>query len=329
MNPARWRTLLLALAFFALGAVEVRAQDHVVALAVLDRSTAGIGDALLLTLSVDVDPGYQVLDPGVTRVIGDFEVLETLRARQDRRASGSARLTFRYRVATYRLGERTLPPIDVSYQDPGGSRGAVRTLPQTVLVESVIAPNEDATDIRPLGPQLALPGGALPGLARALSLAAAAVGAGTLALAVGIVLLRRRGRKTAVAGPATTPVQRAIAEIERIDRLALAAKGQYREHYSLVAAALRTFLREQFGLAAHERTARELRRDMERSRIERRLREPMAEVLREAEIARFHRAIPYPRHAEEAARAALAALRRAAAAERKAIEDYELAGAAR
>ncbi len=317
------RALLLALAVFVLGA-PARAADPVVAVAVLDATRAAIGDAIQLTLLVDADAGYQVTDPGVPRTLGDFEVLEALRAQQDRRSSGATRLLFRYRVATYALGERALPAIEVRYVDPRGNAGVARTQPQAIVVDSVIGANDDSRDIRPLRPQIELPGGIAQGVANAVS-AAAITGALALFVFVAVGLFLGRAAREAAAAPIGTPAQRAIAELERIEGLRLPAKGRLREQYELVASAVRAYLRDQFALPAHERTARELRLDLDRRGAEPRLAVSLGDVLRDAEISRFHRLAPYPRHAEDAARAALAALRKAAAAERAAIEEYEVA----
>lgn len=295
--------------------------DPVSATVNADRRAITLGDPILLTLTVEVAPGYQVVDPGVPRALGDFEVLETLPALQERR-SGVTILRFRYRITTFRLGERTLPPIEVGYLDPAGQREVTRTPELLFVVEGVIPENEDARDIRPLKPQLELPGSFLFALARAVTIAAAAL---ALALAASLLLLRLRRRAPAFLGPRVKPVQRALIELDRIATLGLPAKGRYDEHYELMSHTLRAYLHEKFGLAALERTPRELKGEMERAGVDRQLAGLILEVLRDADLARFHRLPPYPRHAEEAVRRAVEVMRRAAAAERAAIEEFEAA----
>ena len=108
-------------------------------------------------------------------------------------------------------------------------------------------------------------------------------------------------------------------ELNRVASLGLPEKGRYGEHYALVSRALRAYVRDRFGLAATERTPRELREDMLRARIDRSEIATIYEILHEGETARFHRSVWYPARAHHALRSALEAMRRAAVA-----EQYEL-----
>lgn len=310
--------LLVALLLLGSGAVAA-AGDPVSATVTADRRAITLGDPILLTLTVEVAPGYQVVDPGVPRALGDFEVLETLPALQERR-SGLTVLRFRYRITTFRLGARTLPPLEVSYLDPAGQPRVTRAPELLFVVEGVIPEDEDARDVRPLKPQLELPGGFLFALAQAVTIVAAGA---ALALAAWLVRSRLRRGAPALLGPRVTPVQRALGELDRIATLGLPAKGRYHEHYALLSRALRAYLGEEFGLAALERTPRELVGGMERAGVDRKQAALILEVLRDADLARFHRLPPYPRHAEDAVRGAVEVMRRAAAAERAAIEELE------
>jgi hypothetical protein len=130
--------------------------------------------------------------------------------------------------------------------------------------------------------------------------------------------------KRAAARPAEpqmqlTPAQRAMAELTRVTELRLPEKGRYAEHYALLADALRTYVRDRFGLAATERTPRELREDMLAAGIDRTEIATIYDILREGEVVRFHTAPGYPARAQHAVRSAMDAMRRAAVA-----EQYEL-----
>jgi hypothetical protein len=116
-----------------------------------------------------------------------------------------------------------------------------------------------------------------------------------------------------------TPAQRAMAELNRVAALRLPEKGRYAEHYTLLSQALRDYVRDRFGLSATERTPRELRADMLRAGIDRTEIATIYEILKEGEVARFHRTVSYPARAHHAVRSALDAMRRAAVA-----EQYEL-----
>lgn len=317
--------MLAIVALLALGAA-ASADAPVTATATLDRDWIRIGDPVLLTVVVDLPPGYRVVDPGVPRQIGDLEILETLPARQERRSDGGMRLVFRYRVTAFALGDHTVPSIAVLYVGPGDTPGLARTEGRPLSVKSVIADFDDPSDIKPLKPQLELPGRLQWLLGRLALLAAALLAFGAPAF-VGLRVLRRPRPRPVVVEP-TTPAQRALRELERIAGLRLHAEGRYLEHYELMADALRGYVRDAFGITASGRTARELYRDLQRAEADPRLAAVIHEVLRDREIVRFQGRTPYPRHAEDALRAALDAVRRAVAAEEPTVREYDVAGAA-
>src|SRR5438552_753997 len=88
-----------------------------------------------------------------------------------------------------------------------------------------------------------------------------------------LTLIVRRTRRAAGRRPKDvemdevlqTPAQRARAELNRVASLGLPGKGRYAEHYALLSKTLRAYVRDRFGLAAGERTPRELREDMLRA----------------------------------------------------------------
>ena len=324
-EPRLWRGLagrgaLLVVALLALPLGDVaRAQASVSATSAVDRRSITIGDPILLTVTVEADLGYQVSPPAVVRTIGDLEVLKALPAQESRQLRGGTRVAFRYRITSFQLGDHAVPPFAVEYVGPGGVRGAARTAEIEISVKSVLRAGEDASDIKPLKPQLELPGGLQ---SRLLSLAEAS--AATLVLALPVMLVyraaRRRRRRRLPREPEHTPARRTMAELRRIADLRLPEKDRYPEHYELLAGALRRYVLEQFGLPAPQRTPRELRAEMERAGVDRRQATTIYEILRESERVRFQRQMPYPRHAQEALRGAAEVLGKVAAAEEYATE---------
>jgi hypothetical protein len=308
------------LALLALGSVAL-ADGPVSVAATVDRRGITIGDPINLALIVEADAGYRITDSGVSRTLGEFEVLEASPPQLTRIQNGRTRYTFRYRVTAWRVGDLVFPPINVLYQAPDGSTGIAQTADIPVVVTSVIRVGESTDDVKPLKPQLRLPGAApqVPQLAIQVAL-------GVVVLAMLTLIVIEARRRAARRSPpveeekvALTPAQRAMAELNRIAALGLPEKGRYAEHYALVSQALRLYVSDRFGLSAHERTPRELREDMLRAGIDRTEIMTIYDVLREGESARFHRAISYPARAQHAVRAALEAMRRAAVA-----EQYEL-----
>ena len=298
------------------------ADGPVSAAASVDKRGITIGDPIGLNLVVETDPGYQITDTGVGRVIGEFEVLETGQAQLTRIQNGRTRYTFRYRITAFRVGDLVFPRINVAYQGPDGTIGVVPTAEIPVVVTSVIQQGESTADIKPVKPQLRLPGAApiVPPLLIQSALA-------LVVLAMLVLIIRqtrraaaKRARESDLEGEVQlTPAQRAMAELNRVATLGLPEKGRYAEHYALLSRALRLYVRDRFGLAATERTPKELREDMLGAGIDRTEVATIYEILRDGEVARFHRSVSYPARAHHAVRSALETMRRAAVA-----EQYEL-----
>ena len=312
--------LAVGLVLVAFGSVTL-ADGPVNVAATVDKRGITIGDPVALAVVVEIDAGYQITDSGVSRNMGEFEVLEASPPQVTKIASGRTRYTFRYRVTAFRLGNLIFPEIHVAYQSPAGEPGIVPTAEIPIVITSVVQPGEASDDIKPAKPQLRLPTAAPQVPQIAIQVALAVVVLAMLALIV------RQARRARGSRPKDadmdevllTPAQRAMAELNRVASLGLPEKGKYAEHYALLSKALRAYVGERFGLSANERTPRELRDDMLRAGIDRTEIATIYEILREGESARFHKAISYPARAQHAVRSALDAMRRAAVA-----EQYEL-----
>jgi hypothetical protein len=297
------------------------ADGPVSAAATVDKRGITIGDPITLALVVEMDPGYRITDSGVARTMDEFEVLEAIPAQITRIANNRTRYTFRYRITAFRTGDLVFPQINVAYQSPAGEPGVIPTADIPIVITSVIKPGEATDDIKPAKPQLRLP--TAPAQIPQLAIQAALA----LVVLAMLVLIIRQTRRAAARRPKVdetggvllTPAQRAMAELNRVASLGLPEKGRYAEHYALLSKALRMYVRDRFGLAANERTPRELREDMLRAGIDRTEIATIYDILREGESARFHRAVSYPARAQHAVRSALDAMRRAAVA-----EQYEL-----
>jgi hypothetical protein len=293
------------------------AADPVIAAAALDRATITVGDPAFLTVYVDAATGYQVSDPTIAHTVGDLEVLEVLPSGRAMRAGGIARWTFRYRITAWVVGDLSVPPIAVTYIGPDGATGIALTAPLALHVATVIKDGEDASDVKPLKPQLDLPEALAGKLGRIVLGIASAAAFTALAGVIFWLLLRRRVR--APAAERLTPVQRALRELDALAEQRLPEKGRTAEHYGLLTASLRRYAVQRFGIEPG-RTSREVRAALERAGVDRAQAAAIYEILREGDEVRFRHAIPYPAHAQNAVRAALEVVRRAATA-----EEYEIA----
>jgi len=310
--------VLAAVALALLSFASIAAADGPVSVAAtVDKRGITIGDPITLAVVVEVDGGYKITDSGVGRTMGEFEVLEAVPAQVTRIANGRMRYTFRYRITAFRVGDLVFPQVNVGYQSPAGEPGVVPTAEIPIVITSVIQLGEATDDIKPAKPQLRLPTASpqIPQLAIQVALAVVVLAMLALIVRQTRRVAGRRPKDVDMDGILLTPAQRAMAELNRVASLGLPEKGRYAEHYGLLSKALRSYVRDRFGLSANERTPRELRDDMLRAGIDRTEIATIYEILREGESARFHKAISYPARAQHAVRSALDAMRRAAVAE--------------
>ena len=312
----RLLSVAAALAIALAGAGVARAADPVNAVATIDRAAISVGDRIALAVIVDADPGYVVNDPTIARQIGSFEVVQTQAVQKTARAS-QVRYIYRYAITAWTVGDLVLPSIAVPYVGPNGATGTAQTGELPIKIGSVVAANEDTTDIKPLKPQLEVREAIWARVGRiALGLGVAAL----VAAAAGLVfwlLLHRRGALSLE--ERLTPVQRALRELDQLAELRLPEQGRTAEHYARLTASLRRYAVERFGVQPG-RTSREMRDALERAGLERTQAAAIYELLREGDEVRFRHATPYPAHAQNAVRSALEVVRRAASA-----EEYETA----
>lgn len=308
--------LALAIAILLVPGGGAAAQVPVVANAAVDRNQITIGDPIIFSITVDLDPGYRVVDPGVPKTLGALELLETLPAQQLARSNGGTRIIFRFAISGFSVGQTRIPSVAVAFVDAQGQRGTVATAEIPVLVQSVMRPGDDPTQLRPLKPQLEVPSGVPSLLRQGLAMVAGAL---FLAIPTYAALRLARRRRIEIA-EARRPAQRALEELDRIAALRLPEEAKYEEHYELLTRALREYVRDRFGIAVHGRTARELRREMERAGIDREQIGAIYEVLSEGEVVRFRHVAAFPAHARITLRSAVDVLRKSAR-----TEEYESA----
>lgn len=119
------------------------------------------------------------------------------------------------------------------------------------------------------------------------------------AIAALVWWIRKRRSRGAVEAPAVKlpPEVIALAELERISALNLPARGDYKQHYTLVVDTVRRYLEARYGVEAMDRTTYELMDDLERRRVSVDGLEPL---LNEADLVKFAKVTPSPESATAA-----------------------------
>lgn len=179
---------------------------------------------------------------------GPFEVREQTRGRTTSNDDGT--VTLRQEIHAAALGTGTLwtPDIPITIRHPDGSVEEVSPFSVDVVVDSVLASEDDEPADNQPQADLSTPLLEDPVvLAAAVGLAAGAVLA---AVAVGAYYVYRRTRgRESLPLPVVdtrTPWDAAIEELDRIERLDLPEYGHFKEHYTLVADAMRVYVQAMY-----------------------------------------------------------------------------------
>jgi hypothetical protein len=249
----------------------------------VDRTTITVGDPITYTLTVRRTERDRVVFPDAEGQFGDLEVREVRRPEVKRSEGGAVEEVAVYVVTSYAVGAHEIPALGVGYVSASGDTGRAATNRLKVTVQSVIKPGEEKA-LKDVKPPVDLSAG-LPWWAWLLILLALA---GLLAY----LLYRRRKRRPATVVEAPP---KPIDELEAFDQIAamgLLARGEYKQHYSLVSDAVRRYVERRYRIEAMERTTWEVVSEMRQARMERATVEAFDTFLSACDLVKFAKHIP-------------------------------------
>lgn len=228
-------TALLPAAGLWLLAAPARAQE---ARAAVLGDTIRVGDIVPVAVRTTVDPGQRVLLPDTLPLGGpdaEMENAARVRVREDTLADGRIQVTGVYSVTPWRPGQATLPEIPLQVVAGDEVARTLTAAPPAFEVVSVLP--EDTTGIEPR-PAKGVIGRSWSWWPILLALLAL--------LAVGGLLWwlwrrRRRGEAVPLA-PALPPREAALAALDQARDAGLAQRGEMKEFYTRISAALRDYL---------------------------------------------------------------------------------------
>lgn len=263
-----------------------------------DRLT--VGDPIQFTLRLEYHTELRLTLPSFGSRWGAFEVLAAEAPRLQDLGGGRRALHLRYTLTLFSTGQYLLPPVEIAYTTEQGEQGMVRSEPIPVTVTSVVTPQDDLRDIKPLKAPIELAMEPLPYWREGAGL--------LLALLVGAVAtlaVKRRGQGE-VRGPLPEgiPETRTLAELERIEGLGLLDRGEDKTYYQLLSTCVRRYLQERYRIAALDRTTSELRREMAGGAVDAWRALMVGELLRESDAIKFGRYRPARERAQGALRIA-------------------------
>ena len=269
-----------------------------------DRSELTVGDAATLSLVVSHRADLSVVIPRLEREWGPFEVQAQTSVQTVSADDGIRTIAKQFRVVLFAPGAFETPSLPISVRSPEGSVERFQPQPVQLTVHSVLTgTDEELKDLRPPA-DLSTPFWERPAFFfLAALLVVAALGA------PGFYLYRRSRGQVRVAEPVVdtrSPWEAAIQELDRIGRLDLPSKGDSKEHYTLVAGTLRTYLgatylRDSDRMQATDMTTEEVMTAIWRSPLDHGSARLVIELLQEADLVKFANYAPPASRAYEAA----------------------------
>ena len=225
-----------------------------------------VGTPVTIAIEVAHPPETQVVFPRIDNQWDD--VFELRGSPQASTQEKDERLvsTKTFEVVAFRPGEHETPPLIVTILSVGNppldqSTGLLKLNIVPVLAED----DEELVDIRPqaemTGPLLDLGDLAAPSSWPWIAAALALIGLAGWGL---YRLLRPRPPEPVY----ISPYDAAMAELGRIEGLRLPAAGRFKEHYTLVADVMRTYLEGEFGIPALDRTTSEIQAEVSAADID-------------------------------------------------------------
>lgn len=287
-GPGRVVRLALASAALAVPAAAPASAQQIRA-AVLGDSIR-VGDVVPVALRTTVPAGQRVLWPDTLPLggpEGDLENAARVRVREDTLSDGRIQVTGLYSITPWRTGEVTLPDVEVPVV---AGNEVARTLTVGLppfQVASVLPSDTAGIQPRPAKDVLGRNWAWWPFLLALLLLLALA--------ALAWWIIRRKRLRGAILAPAAAvpPREAALAALDRAREAGLAERGEMKEFYTRIAAAVRAYLAAVEPGWGEDRTTTELL-SVVRTQAGSGTATDLAAILRSADQVKFARRDPSP-----------------------------------
>lgn len=268
-----------------------------------DRSALTVGDLVTLTLEVTHNADQTAVLPRLQPQWGQFDVRAQTPVETVSNGDGTLTTSQQLQVTLFAPGTFETPDFPISVRNPNGTVEQVFPLPVRLTVNSILTGvDEGLKDIRSQA-DLSTPLWDQP-LVRALAvlLAVAAIAAAAY------YVYRRMNKNLTVPIPfmdTRTSWEIAIDELDRIERLDLPEDGHFKEHYTLVANAMRVYvqgmyLRDVTLVDAIDMTTDEIIAVLKKSSLHYNHLRLVIDLLQEADLVKFAKYAPRVSQAYEA-----------------------------
>ena len=213
----------------------------------VNRDTITVGDPVTFRVRVRRAPDDRTELLQGSEFPSPFEILEARAPSVRQLKDGRIEEVTDYVVAAYRTGNLKVAPLALWFRTAEGDSGRLISDAVTVVVRSVLPENEsDIRDIKgPVEMRTQVPLWFWLGL----------IGLAGAGLALWWYLRARRRR---AAPEADAPPVDWYAELERIGRMGLVERGEYKQYYSMISDVVRRHLEGRTGVEAMESTTFEV-----------------------------------------------------------------------
>jgi hypothetical protein len=208
------------------------------------KTDVTVGEPFTLTVTAQGPPGTEFVFPGDVQ----DETIEIHPQPAARPKPGEET----YQAAVFALKDVAIPPLDVSYRLPDGTRGKAQTEAVPLNVRSLLPRDSQDQQLADIRPPLALTAG------RAFYIALGLIVA--LLLGLGVWLWRRR-RPVATPAPVRPPIAPDVAAGTALDALAasdLLSRGEYRTFYIQLTDIAKRYLEARLAAPVLEMTTAEM-----------------------------------------------------------------------
>ena len=289
-----WSSLLVAVAVSIMAVAAAPAQTGTLlgvrVSLVADPTELTVGDPVTISLIVSHPAESTVVIPRLERDWGSFEVQEQTSVQTVSVADGIRTVAKQFRVTLFAPGIFETPDLAVSVRGRDGIVAQVSPVPIRLTVNSVLASqDEELKDLRPPA-DLSTPFWERTTVLILIAVVVLAAAGGTAFFLIS--RSRRVARPIGVQPDLRTPWEVATQELDRIASLDLPGRGDLKEHYTLVAAAMRTYLgatylRDAAGRNADDMSTEEISASIGQSELEHGNARLVVELLREADLVKF------------------------------------------
>ncbi len=218
----------------------------------IDRATAHPGDIITFSLEADYLPGVSLEVPEIADDLSDFRIVNSGLTQKE---EGERIVAERwYKLQADISGSYVIEPIEVAYSLPDGKAEKAKTPKIFIEIESLLAQDGEAEDIRDIKPPVTI---SYP-YRMFLLIAATLIGAILAVLAVKKLVEKLKQRAQAQRLARRPPHEEALEALEMLLKKGLIEKGRAREFCFEISEIFRRYMHARLDIPAIDLTTEEI-----------------------------------------------------------------------